>query len=95
MRINEKLIVVFDYEGIEYTARMNPKQDAVLVENDSWETDVECDKTEKEYGYPYLTLWGEVDESGTPTTKRIHGLLNFENYESRICSSDIKVVSCL
>ena len=94
MRINEKLIVAFDYKGIEYIAKIDSKQDVILVEDNSWEADVDCEKTKKGYGYPYLTIWGIADERGIPTTEGLHGLLNFENYDERICNKAFRIVRC-
>lgn len=94
MRINEKLIVAFDYKGIEYKAKIDLKQGTTLVEDNSWEADVDCDKTQKGYGYPYLTIWGIADKDGFPTIKGLHGLLNFENYDERICNKDFRIVQC-
>ena len=94
MIINDKLIVTFDYKGIKYIAKINPKQDVVLVENNSWEADVDFEKTKKGYSYPFLTIWGIADEGGFPTTEGLHGLLNFENYDVRICNKDFRIVQC-
>lgn len=46
------------------------------------------------YGYPYLTIWGIADEESIPTTEGLHGLLNFENYDERICNKDFRIVQC-
>ena len=94
MRITEKLIVAFDYEGIGYKAIINPKQDEILFGNESWEADIDCDTTQNDYGYPYLTIWGIVDEEGIPTTEGLHGLLNYENYDERISNKDFRIVQC-
>ena len=94
MRINEKLVVAFNNKGIEYKAKIDFKQGVVLVEDNSWETDVDCDKTQKGYGYPYLTIWGITTEEGVPTTEGLHGLLNFENYDERIYNKDFRIVQC-
>jgi ribosomal protein S6E (S10) len=94
MIINEKLIVAFYYEGVEYVAEINAKQNEILFEDESWEADVDCDKTQKDYGYPYLTIWGIADKKGFPTTEGLHGLLNFENYDERICNKDFRIVQC-
>lgn len=94
MRINEKLIVAFDYKGIEYIANLDLQQNVVLIEDNSWEADIDCDKAQKDYGYPYLTIWGIVDEGGIPTTDGLHGLLNFENYDERIDNKDFRIIQC-
>jgi hypothetical protein len=94
MRINDKLIVAFEHEGLEYTAMINPKRDEILLEDETWEVDVNCNKTLKGYGYPYLTIWGHVDKDGILTTEGLHGLLNYENYDVRICSEDLHIVHC-
>ena len=63
-------------------------------EDNSWEADVDCDKAQKGYGYPYLTIWGIADEESIPTIEGLHGLLNFENYDERICNKDFRIVQC-
>ena len=94
MRINDKLIVAFECEGLEYTAMINPMRDEILLEDETWEVDVSCNKTLKGYAYPYLTIWGRVDEDGILTTEGLHGLLNYENYDVRICCEDFQIVQC-
>lgn len=95
MRIKKLLIVSFEHKGIEYLVKVKPKQDEILLEDKTWEVDVSCNKTLKDYGYPYLTIWGLVDKDGFLTTEDMHGLLNFENYDDRICANDIRIVQCL
>lgn len=94
MRINERLIVAFYYEGVEYIAKVNPKRNDILFEGESWEADVDCNTTQSGYGYPYLTIWGNADKDGFPTSEGLHGLLNFENYDERICNKDFHIVHC-
>ena len=95
MAIKDVLTIAFEHEGIEYMAKIKPKQDEILLEDKAWEVDVCCNKTINNYGYPYLTIWGLVDKFGGLTTDAMHGLLNFENFDVRICAKDIRIVQCL
>ncbi len=98
MRIKQELGIAFDLEGINYIAQVDMEKNSILIENDSWETDVECDfhkEKENADGYPYLTLWGEVDSNGCPTTSGLHGLLNYDNFDIRINNENIKIIHCL
>ena len=38
-------------------------------------------------------VWGDLDKEGCPTTNEIHGLVNYENYDARLTTSDIRVLS--
>lgn len=97
MKINKSLEVSFEIDESQYKALIFLKEDSFIVEDGSWETDVDCINMNAEKqpdGYPYLTIWGATDGKGCPTSSRLHGLLNYENYEKRIDNDMITVICC-
>lgn len=98
MMINEKILIEIKHEGIIYLVQIDSKHDMLFEDEGRWEADVDYLssnglKRNSEAPYPYFTVWGDLDKEGCPTTNEIHGLVNYENYDARLTTSDIRVLS--